>query len=276
MYKRQELHRGTYTTQGRNKRANRRSEFLLHDAEFLGAWAGLLDPGYAYPRDEMGRAWELVCLNQFHDIIPGSSIGAVYEESQRQYAEVAALGGAARDAAQAVVARATGGDVVLVNPTGFARDDTAFWPGQLPPGATLVRPDGAPVIVQAVDGGLLLDAGTLLPYSALPLRVTSDERRVTSSDSPPDSSLVARHSSLENAYLRVEFNDAGDIRRIYDKSHGRDVLPPGAVANQWQAFEDRPTQWDAWDIDITYEDRPYPLEPVAAVRVVEHLSLIHI
>ena len=53
---------------------------------------------YSYPREAMGRAWELVCLNQFHDIIPGSSIGAVYEESQRQYAEVAALGEAARDA----------------------------------------------------------------------------------------------------------------------------------------------------------------------------------
>ena len=47
------------------------------------------------------------------------------------------------------------------------------------------------------------------------------------------------------------------------------MLPPGTVANQWQAFEDRPVQWDAWDIDATYEDRPYPLEPVTSVRVVE-------
>ena len=292
-----ELHRGTYTTQGRNKRANRRSEFLLHDAEFLGAWAGLLDAGYAYPRDEMHRAWELVCLNQFHDIIPGSSIGAVYEESQRQYAEVAALGEAARDAALAVVARAAGGDVVLVNPTGFARDDTAFWPGELPPGATLVRPDGAPVVTQAVEGGLLLDAGTLSPYAALSLRIAEEaqggggegekgsEWRVASGIPSPQPSPQGRGGSpllprppaplqvnehlLENEHLRVEFNDAGDISRIFDKTHSRDVLPPGAVANQWQAFEDRPVQWDAWDIDATYEDHPYALEPVAGVRVVE-------
>ena len=264
-----ELHRGTYTTQGRNKRANRRTEFLLHDAEFLGAWAALLDVDYSYPREAMGRAWELVCLNQFHDIIPGSSIGAVYEESQRQYAEVAALGEAARDAALAVVARAAGGDLVLVNPTGFARDDYAFCPGQLPPGMALVRPDGAPVMPQAVEGGVLLDVGTLLPCGALPLRVTSDERRVTSQADDLNSSLVARHSSLENDYLQVEFNPSGDISRIFDKTHGREVLPPGTVANQWQAFEDRPVQWDAWDIDATYEDRPYPLEPVTSVRVVE-------
>jgi len=289
-----ELHRGTYTTQGRNKRANRRSEFLLHDAEFLGAWAKLLDAGYVYPRDEMRRAWELVCLNQFHDIIPGSSIGAVYEESQRQYAEVAALGEAARDAALAVVARAAGGDVVLVNPTGFARDDTAFWPGQLPLGATLVRPDGAPVVTQAVEGGLLLDAGMLLPYSALSLQIedgaqgsrgagergrkgVSGKWQMAGGIPSPQPSPKGRGGSplhvnehlLENDYLRVEFNDAGDIRRIFDKSHGREVLPPGAVANQWQAFEDRPTQWDAWDIDATYEDRPYALGPVTSVSIVE-------
>ena len=79
---------GTYTTQGRNKRANRKSEFLLHDAEFLAALASEMSPDYRYPHTELRRAWELVCLNQFHDIIPGSSIGPVYVESLEQYSEV--------------------------------------------------------------------------------------------------------------------------------------------------------------------------------------------
>ena len=79
-----ELHRGTYTTQSRNKRANRKSEFLLHDAEFLAATAALIDPDYIYPVDALRSAWELVCLNQFHDIIPGSSITPVYVESLQQ------------------------------------------------------------------------------------------------------------------------------------------------------------------------------------------------
>ncbi|HRF93574.1 MAG TPA: hypothetical protein PLZ51_00200, partial [Aggregatilineales bacterium] len=66
-----EYHRGTYTTQARNKRANRKSEILLHDAEFLATYASLLDNNYGYPHDIFRTAWRLVCLNQFHDIIPG-------------------------------------------------------------------------------------------------------------------------------------------------------------------------------------------------------------
>ena len=57
-----EIHRGTYTTQSRNKRANRKSEFLLHDAEFLAAQAILLNAAYTYPADEIMRAWQLICL----------------------------------------------------------------------------------------------------------------------------------------------------------------------------------------------------------------------
>ncbi len=82
-----EYHRGTYTTQARNKRANRKSEFLLHDAEFLCTYASLIT-NYQYPITAFQNAWRTVCLNQFHDIIPGSSIGPVYEESQQQYAQL--------------------------------------------------------------------------------------------------------------------------------------------------------------------------------------------
>src|SRR4029078_7342701 len=82
-----EYHRGTYTSQARNKRANRKSEFLMHDAEFIATYASLLTD-YEYPTTDFQNAWRLICLNQFHDIIPGSSIGAVYKESQQQYAEL--------------------------------------------------------------------------------------------------------------------------------------------------------------------------------------------
>ena len=94
-----ELHRGTYTTQSRNKRANRKSEFLLHDAEFVASVAKLLAPDYDYPAEIINKAWEIVCLNQFHDIIPGSSINPVYVESQEQYAEVRDMGESVRDEA---------------------------------------------------------------------------------------------------------------------------------------------------------------------------------
>ena len=111
-----EYHRGTYTTQARNKRANRKSEFLLHDAEFLAAFAAQVDPDYTYPAEAFTAAWRTVCLNQFHDIIPGSSIGPVYEESQAQYAELTEAITRERDAALAALSASLGGDLLLVNP----------------------------------------------------------------------------------------------------------------------------------------------------------------
>jgi len=255
-----ELHRGTYTTQSRNKRANRKSEFLLHDAEFLATLAADLDPAYTYPADTLKKLWQVVCLNQFHDIIPGSSIGPVYQESQKQYAHVREEAGAVRDAALQAIAAGTGGDVLVVNPTSFERNDLAFYPVSISTGLRTV--DGRPVAMQATDGGTLLALNSVPPYTVVPLVQT--DALVT-----PPTGLTASPTRLENIYLRVELNDAGDIIRIYDKVNQREVLPAGAVANQFQAFEDRPMNWDAWDIDIFYDDKMWTADPASSVAVVE-------
>lgn len=256
-----ELHRGTYTTQSRNKRANRKSEFLLHDTEFLGCLASLLDPAYAYPLDAIAEGWELVCLNQFHDIIPGSSIGPVYAESQEQYARVRAVAGAARDAAIVAVARSLGGEVVVVNPTSFERTDIAFLNAGVSGG--LQTADGRPVATQAVEGGTLLAGARLAPYSATPLLSAAAPALI------PPTGLSVSAAHLENAFLLVELDAAGDITRIYDKTNEREVLPAGTVANEFQAFEDRPQNWDAWEIDIFYDDRKTTADPVASITVAE-------
>lgn len=254
-----EIHRGTYTTQSRNKRANRQCEFLLHDAEFLAALAALLDGDYVYPHGRLRQAWQLLCLNQFHDIIPGSSITAVYADSQRQYAEIEALSTAVAQSAIDVLAEAVGGDVLLLNPTGFARRDLAFWAGTLPAGQRFA----GGVLTQEVDGGTLLGGVEMAGLSVRPLTIEPGAMEPIA----PDLSVTPEH--LENACLRVEFNAAGDITRIFDKSNQREVLPPGAIANQWQAFDDRPLNWDAWDIDIYYDDKLYLAEAADSIRVVE-------
>jgi alpha-mannosidase len=259
-----EYHRGTYTTQARNKRSNRKSEFLLHDAEFLASLAATLDPTYRYPHSTLRRAWELVCLNQFHDIIPGSSIAQVYEESQQQYAQVRALGDGVRQEALATIGQQMGGDLLVVNPTSFPRHDLAFWTGGELQGGALQRSDGSPVGLQAVEGGWILDSGCLPPYSVTPLF----QCPVPNGQSPA-ANLVITPNLLANDFLQVEFNAAGDIARLYDKINRREVLPPGTIANQFQAFEDRPRMPDAWDIDIYYDDRMWLAEPAESVRVIE-------
>lgn len=253
-----ELHRGTYTTQSRNKRANRKSEFLLHDAEFLATLASLT-AGYAYPQAELNKAWELVCLNQFHDIIPGSSIGPVYVESQEQYAAV-------RANAEAVIAGAldalapAGATVLVANPGSYARRDLAFLPGA---GNLSLARSGQPVATQATPDGLWIDAGELAPYSVSALTAAADALPAAATG------LTATAGLLENDLVRVELNADGDITRIYDKANAREVLPAGAIANQFQAFEDRPLNWDAWDVDIYLGDKCWLAEPAESITVVE-------
>jgi len=261
-----EYHRGTYTTQARNKRANRKSEFLLHDAEFLAAYAARLaalrpapEGEYSYPRDAFRTAWQTVCLNQFHDIIPGSSIGSVYEESQTQYARLTEDITGVRDAALEEISCHVDGDVLLVNPTSFRQGGLVFIPGD---GSRRFTRDGQLLPDQPADSGLWVDPGELEPYSIAALKA----------DSWLEAQAVAsRHTSgtnLENDFLLVEFSPSGDITRIYDKSARREVLPEGALANQFQAFEDRPMNFDAWDIDIYYDDRVWFAEPAHSIQVV--------
>lgn len=258
-----ELHRGTYTTQGRNKRANRRSEFLLHDVEFLGVLASLLAPAYEYPAGELAEAWQLLCLNQFHDILPGSSIAPVYVESLEQYRRIGEIGGAAREGALASIAGAVAGDLLVINPTSFERNDLAFWPDTLPPARRLQADDGAVLLTQTTDDGTLIAVGTQEPYSVSSISISAGEATI------PETSLIVTPTLLENAYLRVELDDAGDITRIFDKTCRREVLPADAIANQFQAFEDRPLKYDAWDIDIFYEDKMWIADPATSIEVIE-------
>ncbi len=232
-----EFHRGTYTTQARNKRANRKMEFALHNAEFLAAAADLFDPGYQYPYDLLEKAWKLVCLNQFHDILPGSSIAPVYQESLAQYQEVENITQMIIETAQESLSGHFGSRL-LINPTSFERDE--------------------PVQVD----GELRESGTLSPYSITPMTEINEL--------PVPGKLVCKKGLLGNEYLRVEINADGDITRIYDKKAAREVLPEGDLANQWIAFEDRPLNWDAWDIDIFYDDKRWLAEPATSIKILEN------
>ncbi len=259
-----EYHRGTYTTQSRNKRANRKSEFLLHDAEYLGVLASLLDQDYTYPAEELRHAWQLVCLNQFHDIIPGSSISEVYKDSERQYDDILQIGESTRTKALQTISAHVQGDVLLINPISFERDDLAFWPDSLPEGLHLVHAQSnEPVLAQATYGGTLLAAGPTASFGLAPLVFREGETN------DPQTNLIAEPGLLENAYVRVELDGNGDITRIYDKREQREVLPEEAIANSFQAFEDRPVNWDAWDVDIFYDDKIWLAEPAHEIRLVE-------
>ncbi|HWT22573.1 MAG TPA: hypothetical protein VN213_03625, partial [Solirubrobacteraceae bacterium] len=114
-----EYHRGTYTSQARTKRASRRAEGVLHDAELLAAVADRLGAA-GWPGEPLARCWETLLTNHFHDILPGSSIGEVHARAERDLLEVAAAAGAVRDGALAALL-GNDGDPVVVNTTGTER-----------------------------------------------------------------------------------------------------------------------------------------------------------
>ncbi|HEX5324749.1 MAG TPA: glycoside hydrolase family 38 C-terminal domain-containing protein [Capsulimonadaceae bacterium] len=254
-----EYHRGTYTSQGRNKRANRQSEILAQTAEQIGSLALLL-ADRPYAGAEITQAWETILLNQFHDIIPGSSIHEVYEDSTEDYARVrAALEDAAADALSAVAARVpvNAGEAVVYNPLSWVRNDVALAPASL----GLKGQD-----VKDLEG----NARTLIELSgkapALGYAGTAGTSDLSSSG---DLSVSEDH--LENQYFRIDFDKNKEISSLIDKRAGREVIDRKSYCkgNALLTFEDKPMEFDAWDIDIYYQEKMYPLQGVADIQVVE-------
>ncbi|MCL4256365.1 MAG: alpha-mannosidase, partial [Anaerolineae bacterium] len=192
---------------------------------FLATYASILDENYIYPHDIFRTAWRLVCLNQFHDIIPGSSIGDVYVESLAQYANVERMINEVIDGALAVLKQHISGEKIIINPAPFATQTDDL----------LNIPYGA------------------VGYTPVPIKV----------------SVSAGENYIENDNLRLEFAPNGDITRIYNKMAQREILPEGAIGNQFQLFEDRPQFWDAWDIDIYYQDKMWLAEPASDITVID-------
>lgn len=267
-----ELHRGTYTTQGRTKRYNRKAECALHTAEFLAGFAAA--NGAAYPTEALEEAWQLTLLNQFHDILPGSSIGEVYEESNAQYEQVlATTEEISRSAEEALAARLdTQGctqPLAVFNATGFEQTDLTRAEIDLPgEPCVAVGPNGEVSPVQVVerrgDKACVIFAAKDVPAMGA---AAFDVR--TGENAPAESSVTGSPNSLESPFFRLRFDVNGRLESIFDKRASREVVPPGTLANEFQAFEDLPLNWDAWEIDLFYEDKPLPGAKLESMEVVE-------
>ena len=248
-----ELHRGCYTSQALVKRHNRKAEFLLREAELWCTVAVTL--GEDYPQGALNAAWKTLLLNQFHDILPGSSIDKVYADSEAQFEELFAMVNAVLEEALGHVTRASGapkGAVVVFNSLGWEREDTVVLSADdvKKPDMPLVACDaaGTEVPVQhGVDGKLRFRA-TVPALGHGVYTLAPGEYPET----PPASTGL-----LENDRLKLRFDKQGRLRRIYDKRFKREVLAPQATGNQFILYEDKmASTGDSWDLDIFYEDKP--------------------
>ena len=232
-----EKHRGTYTTQARQKWSARRSETLLRTAEALAA----VDTA-PYPRARLEGVWRRVLFNEFHDILPGSGIHQVYLDANAQY-----------DSAWAALDTLTGRAFAdlrsRMDTRGGARGTVAvvaFNPLSWPRSAVVRVPTGG------ADTATIL-ARDVPALGAEVLHVEPRRPNIASRMSAP----TVGPNWLENAWLRVEVDTAtGEITRLFDKRSRREALATGGRANALQVFGDRPQEWDAWDIGYTGEQWP--------------------
>ncbi|KAK3310574.1 glycoside hydrolase family 38 protein [Chaetomium strumarium] len=220
-----ELHRGTYTTQAKNKRDNRRSEAVLRDLELLATIASIKDKSYLYPKKDLDDMWESVLLCQFHDCLPGSSIEMAYRESDEMYAEVFKTAeklfkDISKVLGVAPVQTTTVADGVALNTLPWHRKEV--------------------IAISETEAAVACGHGPLLTLRTLKL------------NNEPLVSLKQASKGvfvLENSQLRVKV-EAGVITSLYDRLADREVIPKGRKANQYVIFDDKPLYWQAWDVEV--------------------------
>lgn len=226
-----ELHRGTLTTQGTTKRLHRRAERDLVAAEAVSALCALA--GRAEPAS-LEPLWRVLLRNQFHDILPGSSIREVYETAEAELRSVIDGAGEVLGAGLDELAGQVAGEgVLVVNP-------------DLSPRSVRVDLDGEPLTAPRTIAGLEAAAIALGPAAG---------------------PVSASPNVLENELVRVELGEDGTLVSVLDKRAGREVLADRG--NQLRAYVDKPREWDAWDLEATYPEDGRELVATEELRVVE-------
>ncbi len=259
-----EYHRGTYTSQAYNKRMNRKMELLLRETEWLNTLKSLhLQNWSGYPAESLTGSWKTVLRNQFHDIIPGSSIREVYEDSKLEYEEAEQLANRAwADAANTLVNPEVD-TFTIFNSASFSRDEVV-----------VVEYDGDGLEWKSHHGEVLesqptADGKWLVEAKNIPSLGTSTIH-CEKGTAQGRSIFQSGEHGIETPYYRISWNEAGQLTGIFDKRYDRQVLTADERANVLQVFEDKPMRFDAWDIDLYYQQKMREIDQLSSCEVIEN------
>ena len=239
-----ELHRGTYTSQALIKKLNRQAELLLRETEILSSLA-LVIHEHNYPASALQNLWKLVLTNQFHDIIPGTSIGEVYADSTKDYELVLSQARTFHENALHALAPShsspDGSDpkVLVFNTLAFPRTEVV----DLPEGQ-----------------GLGLVSAPSLGYAIQTPANVVDSVCLTETEVG---------FCLENNLLKAVFNRQGGLISLIHKPDERECIEPGQAGNTFVLYEDLPNHWEAWDVDVFHLEKKLPINGVQSPEVVE-------
>lgn len=260
-----EYHRGTYTSMARNKRDNRVCENLYTAAEKVNSFAMLY--GKDYPQKNINDSWETVLLNQFHDIIPGSSIKEVYDVTEVEYKELIENGNDILEKGLEHVAaniNLKDRSVVVSNTLGFDRDDIAVF--EIPEGmknVAVLDANGEELVCQRVENNKAIFFAKGIPANG------HKSFKIVEGSKEVKSDVVLTKELAENRFFTIKFDEKGQITSFVEKATNREVLKDGAIGNEIQAFEDKPMCFDNWDIDIYYKEKMWKIDDVQSIEIIE-------
>lgn len=239
-----EYHRGTFTTQARCKAAYRALERALQTAEAVRAVrrAGPL------PDED----WERLSLAQFHDALPGSSIGLVYEQLVPEL-ERRAEALLERAAAELRVEEGDGAWSAF-NPLALARQAVVEVPALL---RAAEDGEGRPLPVQRAGARTLV----AVELPALGGAVIRPARR----SFRPAGALCASPGTLDNGLVHAAFDERGRLSALTVDGEALALAAPAGLA----LYRDLPADFDAWDIDRADVLAPIGEHPALALRVEE-------
>lgn len=284
-----ELHRGTLTTQAWTKRNNRKCEFLLRDAELFASVANFL--GKPYPYDSFLQSWKKLLTNQFHDILPGSSIGRVYEDCDRIYGEVAEANYKIIHESLDAIAKKLpkmpdkvgAKRLVVLNTLNWDRIGRVSIPlqeanaldskiGNYIPALPQIARMGNVCIVDnegnrfpaQISGDKLVFLPDCIPGVGFQTFYIVEEDPQTSTSH----TVSATETTLENRYITVKLDQHGQLTSVFDKEANREVLVAGKKGNVLLMAEDLPNFWDAWDIDKFYRQTAKTMAGNESVEVI--------
>lgn len=281
-----EYHRGTYTSQAYNKKTNRSMENRLAQIEWLSSVAYAL--GGEYAQEQLHDAWECVLLHQFHDIIPGSSIHEVYQDSRKNYAAAGKLADEAKETALQTLREVKENHYTIYTTNSFAGDELVKIPLREAceeektdiPAGHFETADQTVLEAQRYEDGYEVLVKTE-PFAAVEIVFVPDEKEeILSEDSSAaetgsvpgnweQQSPFCDSRTLETPYYIIAWNEDGQICRIYDKEADREILEPGKLANVFEIYEDKPLNYDAWDIDIFHTQKMEVLKPQGMPEMIQ-------
>lgn len=274
-----ELHRGCYTTHADQKQFNRRCEGLLYEAELFATLATIIHDS-DYPKTELENAWKKVLFNQFHDILPGSSIPEVFVTANQEWQEAIAAGETIRSNALEAISRSVAlsdppfrdaKPILIFNSLNWMRSQVVSLPVSSE-NWQVFDLEGNPIQSQLttcrdIAGNVptegtktLLFVAENIPsigYRLFWMREKEHSDKPSIPPNPPYQRRDRKEYVLENSILRVEIDpDTGELERVCDKVNQREVLQ--GKGNQLQAFKEERQYWDAWNIDPNYQQNPLP------------------